>query len=294
MGLTRRGNPEDEKRTAARTANTVQPSQEKDELLTIYTEQINLYYSLPDKPRKKVSEIPVFSPSEAAMCPRELFFIYSPDYEPNEPQPQKPIRKRIPDVGTALHLIRQERLKKMAAELERRGFPVRVRVKTMENGKPAIEVDFEKTVTHRDETFTIKGRLDAILEITDHNGEVHTVIWDLKAKTLKSKLRKIDQEVDKYKYQMACYRILTDIRKAILEFESTQKDWSRDGATDDVVPVLIDLTDDLVAQVLDKYAYVTACLRNGIVPEMEPNAYYCANLCKYSDACRFVNEEGLA
>ncbi|UJF36584.1 hypothetical protein [Paenibacillus hexagrammi] len=114
-------------------------------------------------------------------------------------------------------------------------------------------------------------------------------MWDLKAKTLKRKLNQLDRENKKYIPQMVCYRIITDIPFAIIEYESAQKDWGKDEANGDVRRVMIEITDDMVKKVLDKFSYVTACVRTSTVPEMERDQYYCENLCPYSGACHRDN-----
>jgi CRISPR/Cas system-associated exonuclease Cas4 (RecB family) len=227
-----------------------------------------------------------FSPSEVSKCARELYYLYTGE-EPDPTKPRRPVRARIPDVGNGLHTERQRHLRRMPEALAAAGKDVRFRVKEID-GKAAIETTFEREIEHRGETFKIRGRVDGILEFLDGEGNViGEAVWDLKVKTLKKKLtpRNIEKEVDKYKLQMASYRVLTDIPVAIIDFESSQKDWSNDGPNADVEPRIIELTDDLVTQLLDKLAYVTQCVRTRTVPEPERNEFYCRELCPFAGAC---------
>lgn len=197
------------------------------------------------------------------------------------------MRARIPDVGIGLHAERQRHLYQMPEALRKAGTPVRFRVKEI-GGKPAIEKTFEREIERNGEKFKIRGRVDGILEFLDESGKViGEAVWDLKCKTLKRKLseRNIEREIEHYAPQMACYRVLTGIHVAIIDFESTQKDWSNDAPNADVAPRLIELTDDLVAQVLDKLAYVARCVREKTPPPQEYDSFYCRELCPYSQVC---------
>lgn len=296
--LTKRPADESESRKPAPKSSAKSPSEPVElchdplghELLQLYNEQVDHYYSLPEKKRPKQGM--TFSPSEAALCPRQLFYMFINE-QPDEPQPRRPLRTRIPDVGHGLHELRQKHLNKMPTVLDGEGFIPKFRVKPLEEG-PAIEASFEKEIQHKGESFKIRGRLDAILEFYNEDGEyVGDVVWDLKAKTLKRKLSQLDRENKKYIPQMVCYYILTDIRFALIEYESAQKDWGKDDPNGDVRRVIIEITESMAKKVLDKFAYVTACVRTGTVPEMERDDYYCANLCPFAGACHRDNQANL-
>lgn len=261
-----------------------------DEILQLYNQQVDSYYSLPEEKWAKTEMR--FSPSEAAKCPRELFYMFK--NEPTDPpQPRRPLRARITDVGHGLHSQRQEHLIKMDDALMKKGIQPTFRVKKIDD-TPAIEAKFKKEIEYRGEVFSISGRLDGILEFYNEDGEkIGEAVWDLKAKTLKRKLSQLDRENKKYLPQMVCYRILTDIPFAIIEYESAQKDWGKDEPNGDVRRVIIEITDDMVKAVLDKFAYVTACVRTETIPEMVRDDYYCRELCPYSGSCDRDNQANL-
>lgn len=259
-------------------------------MLQLYNTQVDNYYSLPEE--KWAKNEMRFSPSEAAKCPRELYYMYQNE-TPNEPQPRRPLRARIPDVGHGLHELRQQHLMKMVDVLAKKDIQPTFRVKKIDD-IPQIETRFMKELTHRGESFKISGRLDGILEFYNEDGEhIGDAVWDLKAKTLKRKLSQIDRENKKYIPQMVCYRIITGIPFAIIEYESAQKDWGKDDPNGDVRRVMIEITDEMVKTVLDKFAYVTACVRTNTVPAMEVEDYYCANLCPFSGACHRDNKANM-
>lgn len=264
------------------TQQALNPTADVHPLLQLYTEQVDAYYSITDKPWSKTKYR--FSPSEAAKCPRELFYAFMG--EEAQPKPKTPLQNRVPTAGDGVHAVRQAKLLEMERVLPQRGIPIRFRIKRID-GKPAIETSKAVEIDHKGEHFTVSGRADAIIEFIDENGEIiGQTIWDLKTKTLKKKLspKNLEKEVAKYAPQMVCYKILFDIDHAILEFESLQKEWG-DEPNADVRRVLLELTDDLVREVLDKFAYVTACVRTETLPEMEADSYYCANFCPYEAAC---------
>ncbi|UJF36585.1 hypothetical protein [Paenibacillus hexagrammi] len=68
---------------------------------------------------------------------------------PNTPQPRRPLRSRIPDVGHGLHELRQQHLLKMDTELTKKGIQPTFRVKKIED-VPQIETRFMKEITHKE------------------------------------------------------------------------------------------------------------------------------------------------
>lgn len=255
-------------------------------LLAAYKSQVSTYYSLPQEIWAKRDGTPVFSPSEVAKCPRELYYAYT-HTTPDPPKPRRPVQARIPDVGNGLHAERQRHLKKMPDALTKAGEPVRFRVKVID-GKPAIETTFEREFTRGGVTFKIRGRLDGIIEFLDDSGAViGEAVLDWKIKTLKKKLapKAVEREVEKYVPQMVAYKAITDIPIAIIDLESAQKDWSKDLDDGDVEPRLLEISDEQVAELLDKLAMVTHHVKTRTLPEREYDDFYCKNFCPFFQTC---------
>jgi hypothetical protein len=191
-------------------------------------------------------------------------------------------------VGDGLHYVNQEDAVKMPSVLLENGIQPTWRVKTLENGKPAIEAEFKRTFTVDDVEVTIKGRLDAILEFLDENGEVtDEAVLDYKIKGQLKKLApsSLQREIQKYKPQMIAYTLLTDIGNVLIEFESAQKpDWKDgDNAKPDEQYVHLVPTDEERDAVLQKFAAIVRCIRDGIVPE--PQRDYGCTFCPFQQQC---------
>jgi CRISPR/Cas system-associated exonuclease Cas4 (RecB family) len=163
------------------------------------------------------------------------------------------------------------------------------RVKTLENGRPAIEAKYERTFTVGDVDVTIRGRVDAIIQFINADGEVDDeAVLDYKIKTRLAKMApsSIRSEIQKYRPQMTCYTLLTDIENVLIEFESSEKpkwsdvdDVNRDEKYAHIVP-----TDEERQAVLDKFAAIVRCIRDGTVPAAEKS--YGCTFCPFQQQCQ--------
>jgi CRISPR/Cas system-associated exonuclease Cas4 (RecB family) len=251
---------------------------------------VTAFYSLPDKKWKKKSV--VFSPSSAGECSRKLYYEFT-DAEQDPPKPKVAWQGRVSRVGDGLHIINQEDAKKMPSELLANGIQPDWRVKTLEDGRPAIEAKYERTFTVEldGETFEVKirGRLDAIIEFINEDGEVDAeAILDYKIKTRLAKLApsSIRSEIAKYRPQMTAYTLITDIPNVIIELESSEKPkWSDtdDPNRDEKYPHIVP-TDAERQQLLQKFAAIVRCIRDGTVPAAEKS--YGCTFCPFQQQCQ--------
>lgn len=251
----------------------------------MYGKQIAQYYALPEERRVKQSL--TFSPSSAGDCSRQIF--YGLTNAETDPQEQRiPFQSRYPRVGDGLHTVNQEDAVAMPDALVRRGIRPTWRVKTLDGGTPAIEAGYERTFTVDGTPVTIKGRLDAIIQFISDDGEItDEAILDYKVKMQMGKLSNssILREIDKYRPQMTCYTLLTDIGNVLIEFESAQKPKWSDGvdAKPDERYIHLVPTDAERDDVLQKFASIIRCIQDGTVPE--PRRDYGCTFCRYKTVC---------
>lgn len=256
-------------------------------LAQLYKRQTDAYYSLPRQhwPKREIR----FSPSSAGECSRKLFYELT-NAELDVPKPQIPFQARVPRVGDGLHHANQEDAKKMDVALSDAGIKPSWRVKRVD-GRPAIEIDYDKTFTVDDVDVRIKGRLDAVIEFINEQGEVtDEAVLDWKIKMQMSKLApsNIVRETEHYRPQMVAYTLLTGIPNVIIEYESAQKPkWGdAEDAKDDEVYVHIVPTDEERQALLDKFSAILRHIRDKTMPDAE-EGYHC-NFCPFTKTCSNV------
>ncbi|MGN7387761.1 hypothetical protein [Sporosarcina sp. SAFN-015] len=236
--------------------------------------QIHAWYVSPPKvwPQK-----PYFSPSSLGSCPRELYLKAKGAKRDNFRRP--PHQARQAKMGTLTGDMIQRELLFIEKHYERlTGNAPRFRFLRDEQGRPRFE-EFAKAnvkVTHNGETFYLSGAPDGIMEYITDDGEAIRVGLEIKskastaAKTSHYSMREPDashrQQATAYARMFGCsYYVVLYLNLAKKGWFMSDEDYAK---TPDLRAFCLRITDEDIAQVLDKPAYVTRCVREGTPPPL--------------------------
>ncbi|MHC8516807.1 hypothetical protein [Sporosarcina sp. ITBMC105] len=250
--------------------------------------QIHAWYVNPPKvwPQK-----PYFSPSSLGSCPRELYLKAKGAKRDAGRRP--PHQARQAKMGTAAGDMIQRELLFIEKHYERlTGNAPRFRFLRDEQGRPRFE-EFAKAnvkVTHNGETFYLSGAPDGIMEYITDDGEAIRVGLEVKSKAstaAKTSLYSMREPDASHKTQATAYaRMYGCDYYVVLYLNLAKKGWfmsDEDYAkTPDLRAFCLRITDEDIAQILDKPAYVTRCVRENTPPPLDLDEWTFNN---YKEAC---------
>lgn len=221
-----------------------------------------------------------FSPSGASKCNRELFYK-ALKYEKDE-IPFYPYHRRWTRNASAVHEAVQKDLMYMEKMLPDAMF----KVSKMDNGLPKWEQNIKtfKIIEHNGETFGIYGMCDGILINKEENKEVG---FEFKTKSTTIGAvgnYKMKDAQEGHKTQCTAYAILFGIDEHLIMYESLAKDgWTKGAeAKLDFRVFYHKVKDEDIKELLDKYAYITKCVREKKVPPKEEDKCL---FCTYKGVC---------
>lgn len=221
-----------------------------------------------------------FSPSGASKCCRELY--YKAKKSPKDDEPFYPYHRRWCRNGSAIHEAVQRDL--LYAEKMVKDTPFTVA--RTDEGLPKWEQNIKsfKVIEHNGEQFGLYGMSDGILVETATGKEVG---FEFKTKSTTIGAvgnYKMKDAQEGHKLQCTAYAILFGIYEHLIMYESLAKDaWSKGAeAKLDYRVFYHQVKDDDVKGLLDKYAYITKAVRDGIEPPREPEK---CMFCPYKGIC---------
>lgn len=244
-----------------------------------YELQVNRFYSRSQPLREKDRK--AFSPSLASKCARELYHLRSGAQE--DAAYQIPWQARVPRNGTGCHEVTQRDLLLMPKVMDNVSF----RVKTLENGKPALEVSGAKVFDVDDQIIEIAGSCDAIMEYWENGEYRFDLIWEKKTRTRLSGLSEYAinrTQESSHKYQATAYSLLFGLDIVLFEYESLEKPpWGKgENAPSDLAIRAIRVTEQMRRDLLLKFALVERSLEDKTPPPRETDK--CV-FCRFTQAC---------
>lgn len=257
----------------------VKTDKEVEELLVRqHMKEIEAIDSKPTYPRDLVK----FNPSGASKTVMDLY-LKAKGYK--EQSIMFPYHKRWVRNSTAVHEAVQRDLLYAEKVLNNPKYTV---LKT-DDGLPMWESNILKWVEleHKGERFILNGMSDGILR---HEPTGKTVGFELKTKTNtigQTGYYKMKDPADYHVDQTVAYYLLYGIRDYVIFYEGVVKDhWGKgEEAKPDIRSFGVHITDEMVENVLDKWAYVAKCVREDKMPEDTELGYF-------SGYKHLFNEEG--
>lgn len=269
------------------------------ELAKALYNQFNTFHSRDYRPNKEVEQIamqqrqlefdligvrtprpnmPIFSPSGASKCSRELYFkaLGTPMADDKQPYHRRWTRN-----STAVHEATQRDLLYMSKLMKNPAFTV----KLMENGLPAWEENLKTFVEleHNGFNFAVLGMMDGILQYKDGS----QIGFEFKTKSNSIGQvgnYKMKDSAPYHKEQCTAYSILFGLDEFIFMYESVAKDqWSKGiEAKSDIRTFYYKVTEEARVTLLDKFAGVVQAVNNREIPAKEPDKCL---FCPYKDVC---------
>lgn len=247
-------------------------------LLEQQRQEIEAIDKKPTYPRDLVK----FNPSGASKTVMDLY-LKAKGFKENSIM--LPYHKRWVRNSTAVHEAVQRDLLYAEKVLHNPKYTV---VKT-DNGLPMWEGNILKWVEleHKGEKFILNGMSDGILK---HEPSGKLVGFELKTKTNtigQTGYYKMKAPAEYHVEQTVAYFLLYGIRDHIIFYEGVVKDhWNKGAeAKPDIRAFGVHITDEMVEEVLDKWAYVAKCVREDKMPEDKELGYF-------SGYKHLFNEEG--
>ncbi|MGE6629629.1 hypothetical protein [Bacillus sp. NPDC077027] len=234
-------------------------------LLKQHQHEISLIDSEPTYP----TDIPKFNPSGASKCNLELYKKVT-GVEPHEDDVYA-YHRRWTRNATAVHGAIQKDLLLCEQVLPDPKFTV---VRTSE-GLPAWEQSILswKEFNHKGQRFIINGMMDGLLEYKSPDG-TKTIGFEFKTKSNtigQVGHYKMKAPTESHQLQCVAYSLLFGVDEFIIFYESLAKDgWFKRGeAKPDMRSFHLHVTEEMRQELLDKFAYVTACAAIGEEPREE-------------------------
>ena len=205
-----------------------------------------------------------FNPSGASATVMDLYLKAKGHKEQQE---RYPYHRRWTRNSTAVHDAVQRDL--LYSEKIIKDAPFRVA--RTRDGMPAWEENIltRKMLEHNGQEFMVSGMLDGIL--------IHNETDDKVGFELKTKSNTVGQvgyylmraPYDYHVEQLTAYFLLTGIRNYIITYEGLAKPkWlDMDEARPDLRTFHVRINDEMVERILDKWAYVTKCVKENTPPE---------------------------
>lgn len=222
-----------------------------------------------------------FSPSGASKCNRELY--YKALKCEKDVEPFYPYHRRWTRNASAVHEAVQRDLLYMGKMLPDGMFEVAFN----SDGLPKWEQNIKtfKVIEHNGETFGLYGMSDGILLNKEENKEVGFE-FKTKSTTIGAVGNfKMKDAQESHKIQCTAYALLFGIYEHLIMYESLAKDgWTKGAeAKLDYRVFYHKVKDEDVTALLDKYAYITKCVREGIEPPREEDKCL---FCTYKGICK--------
>lgn len=269
------------------------------ELSTALYRQFNRFHSSDHRPDKEIENIifqerlldfnligvksprpdmPVFSPSGASKCSRELYYkLKGVSYHDDK----FPYQRRWTRNSTAVHEAVQRDLLYMGKVLPNPDFTVVM----MDNGLPAWEQNLKNFVEiqHNGQEFAVLGMMDGILQYKD--GSQIGFEFKTKSNTIAQVgTYKMKAPAPYHLEQVTAYSILFGMSEFILMYEAVAKDQWHKGAEGkvDIRTFYHEVTAIDRDALLDKFAKVVVAVNTNEIPPMEEDKCL---FCPYKHKC---------
>ena len=228
----------------------------------------------------KAQGMPIFSPSSADKCERELFYKALKMHR--DEQTQFPFQRRWTRNSTAVHEATQRDLLYMEKLLPEPAFVV----KRDAQGFPLWEKSSQqiRQFTHNGEQFCVAGMMDGILTYTPDNS---TVGFEFKTKSnsvAQVGHFKMKAPAEHHVAQAVGYSLIFGINEFIFMYEAVAKDqWGKGpDAKMDIRTFYLEVTEEDRQKLLNKLAGVTRAIRLEQTPA--PNRNKCM-FCEFKTTC---------
>lgn len=223
--------------------------------------------SRPTYPRNLVK----FNPSGASKTVMDLYLKAKGFKEKEE---RYPYHRRWTRNSTAVHDATQRDLLYSEKVVKNPKFEV-VRTK---DGLPAWEENILRWVKleHKGKEFILNGKMDGVLK---HLPTGKTVGFELKTKSNsigQVGFYKLKEPAEYHVEQCTAYYLLSGIRDYIITYEGVAKSqWGKGSeAKPDLRTFYVNITDEMIEALLDKWAYVVECVENDTPPENKELGYF--------------------
>jgi len=227
------------------------------------------------------ADVPIFSPSSASKCERELFFKLIRSKK--DAQGMFPYQQRWVNNGSAIHARTQRDLLYMEKKLKDPAFTV---LKT-HFGLP----NWEKAgaeIRHYDwngEKFACAGMMDGKLK---YEADGSTIGFEFKTKSTTIATvgnYKMKDAQDGHKTQCTAYSLIFPITEYIIFYESVAKDgWMKGETAKSDIRAFYHKVETTAQEImLDKFARVTKAVRDEEMPEMDTTKCI---FCPYKTLCK--------
>lgn len=221
------------------------------------------------------TDIPKFNPSGASKCNLELFQIALGVDQVHDDK--FPYHDRWTRNATAVHEATQRDLLYAQKYLPNPKFTVEM---VEELDLPAWEQNILKwqVFEHKGQKFVINGMMDGILKYVPENKRIG---FEFKTKSTTIgqvghyKMKDIQEA---HKMQAVAYSLLFGLDEFVFMYESLAKDgWTKGAeAKPDIRTFYIHVTEEMRQELLDKFAYVSMCIEQGIEPAEElDKCFFC-------------------
>jgi len=236
--------------------------------------------------------MPYFSPSSANSCPRELYEKLRKSKRDVSVRP--PHQGRWTSIGTAIGDVIQREL----LFAEKHAPAARFRFERNERAEPMFEefAKINRTITHSGQTFALFGTCDGIMTYISEDGEAIRVGLEVKSKqttaAATSEYSQRNGPKDDHVQQTVCYSLMYGTADApidyyvILYVNAAKKSW---GMTEeeyaknpDIAVHCIEITDEMRARVLDRFASIVKAAATSEAPELNIEKWTFNN---YKTAC---------
>ncbi|MGG2024166.1 hypothetical protein AB1282_00450 [Gottfriedia sp. S16(2024)] len=226
---------------------------------------------------------PYFSPSSSGSSDRELYVKALK--MPRDEDEVKPWQRRYTARGTAVGDWLQREILLAERHYEKfTGEKVPFKMARNGEGNPFFE-DFVKTqrfFEHNGQRFSLFGTSDGLLEYLDEaTGEIKRVGIEIKSKQTsysETGFQRMKGPKDDHVKQVTCYGLMYDIDAYLIVYVNCSvKAWFMTDAEHEKSPDFrvfgVDITDEMKAGVLDKFANVTRCVAEGVKPPLDLESF---------------------
>jgi hypothetical protein len=222
---------------------------------------------------------PYYSPSSSGSDDRELYVKAL--RMPRDEDDVKPWQRRYTARGTQIGDWLQRELLLAERHFEKfTGKKVPFKIARTDDGNPAFE-DFIKTqrfFNHDDQRFSLFGTGDGILEYVDEEtGEIKRIGLEIKSKQTsysETGFQRMKSAKDDHVKQVTCYGLMYDLDAYLIVYVNCSvKAWFMTDEEHAKAPDFrvfgIDVTNEMKYDILEKFAYVTRCISEGIKPALD-------------------------
>jgi hypothetical protein len=204
---------------------------------------------------------------------------------PRDEDEVKPWQRRYTARGTAVGDWLQRELLLAERHYEKfTGEKVPFTIARTDEGTPFFE-DFVKTqrfFEHNGQRFSLFGTLDGVLEYVDEEtGEVKRIGLEIKSKQTsysETGFQRMKGPKDEHVKQVTCYGLMYDVDAYLIVYVNCSvKAWFMTDEEHEKAPDFrvfgVEITDEMKASILDKFANVTRCVAEGVKPALDLESF---------------------